>query len=134
MIFVDSNIPMYLVGVAHPHKIDSQRMLGQAVAEGRRLVTDAEVLQEILHRYAAIGRKDAIQPAFEAIKGVVDEIFAVEAADVDRAREILLGSPRVSARDAIHLAIMQRHGVRTVMSFDAGYDGFPGIRRLPPPG
>jgi hypothetical protein len=134
LIFIDSNIAMYLVGAAHPHKIDAQRLLEQAVSEGRRLVTDAEVLQEILHRYAAIGRKDAIQPAFEAVKGVVDEIFAIEAADADRAREILLGSSRLSARDAIHLAVMQRHGVRTVMSFDAGYDGFPGIRRLPPPG
>jgi predicted nucleic acid-binding protein len=133
LIFVDSNIPMYLVGAAHPHKVDAQRLLEQAVAEGRRLVTDAEVLQEILHRYAAIGRKDAIQPAFEAVKSVVDDIFAIEAADADRAREILLGSSRVSARDAIHLAIMQRHGVQTIMSFDAGYDGFPGIRRLPPP-
>ena len=134
MIFVDSNVPMYLVGAAHPHKIDAHRLLEQAIAEGRRLVTDAEVLQEILHRYAAIGRKDAIQPAFEVIKGVVDEIFAVEAADADRAREIILGSATVSARDAVHIAIMQRHGVGTVMSFDAGYDGFPGIRRLPPPG
>lgn len=134
MIFVDSNIPMYLIGAAHPHKIEAQRLLEQVVAEGRRLVTDAEVLQEILHRYAAIDRRDAIQPAFEAVKGVVDEIFAVEAADVDRAREIVLGSPRVSARDALHLALMQRHGVGTIMSFDAGYDGFPGIRRLPPPG
>lgn len=134
MIFVDSNIPMYLIGAAHPHKVEAQRLLEQVVAEGRRLVTDAEVLQEILHRYAAIDRRDAIQPAFEAVKGVVDEIFAVEAADVDRAREIVLGSPRVSARDALHLALMQRHGVGTIMSFDAGYDGFPGIRRLPPPG
>mgnify|MGYP001571381044 FL=1 len=134
MIFVDSNIPMYLVGGAHPHKIDAQRLLEQAVAEGRRLVTDAEVLQEILHRYAAIGRKDAIQPAFEAVKGVVDEIFPIEAADADRAREILLGSSQVSARDAIHLAIMQRHDIRTIMSFDAGYDGFPGVRRLPTTG
>jgi predicted nucleic acid-binding protein len=134
LIFIDSNVAMYLVGAAHPHKIDAQMLLEQAVSEGRRLVTDAEVLQEILHRYAAIGRKDAIQPAFEAVKGIVDEIFAIEAADADRAREILLGSSRVSARDAIHLAVMQRHGVRTVMSLDAGYDGFPGIRRLPPPG
>ncbi|MGE5662706.1 MAG: type II toxin-antitoxin system VapC family toxin [Deltaproteobacteria bacterium] len=134
MIFIDSNVPMYLVGAAHPNKIDAHRLLEQAIAEGRRLVTDAEVLQEILHRYAAIGRKDAIQPAFEAIKGVVDEIFPLEAADADRAREILLGSATVSARDAIHLSIMQRHGVATIMSFDAGYDGFPGIRRMPPPG
>jgi predicted nucleic acid-binding protein len=134
LIFIDSNVPMYLVGAPHPHKVDAHRLLEQAIAEGRRLFTDAEVLQEILHRYAAIGRKDAIQPAFEAVKGVVDEIFAVETADADRAREILLGSATVSARDAIHIAIMQRHGVETIMSFDAGYDGFPGIRRLPPPG
>jgi predicted nucleic acid-binding protein len=134
VIFVDSNIPMYLVGAPHPHKIDAQRLLEQAIAEGRRLITDAEVLQEILHRYAAIGRKDAIQPAFEAIKGFVDEIFPAEATDVERAKDILLGSPRISARDALHVAIMQRRGVTTILSFDKGYDGFPGIRRLPPPG
>lgn len=134
MIFVDSNVPMYLVGAPHPHKIDAQRLLEQAIAEGRRLVTDAEVLQEILHRYAAIGRKDAIQPAFEAVKGVVDDIFPAEATDVERAKEILLGTQRVSARDALHIAIMQRHGVKTILSFDRGYDGVPGIRRLPPPG
>ena len=26
MIFVDSNVPMYLVGSEHPHKIDAQRL------------------------------------------------------------------------------------------------------------
>ena len=31
------------------------------------LLTDAEVLQEILHRYVAINRRDAIQPAFDAL-------------------------------------------------------------------
>jgi hypothetical protein len=33
-------------------------------------VTSAEVLQEILHRYVAINRRDAIQPAFDALPGV----------------------------------------------------------------
>ena len=70
MIFVDSNIPMYLVGGPHPHKADAQRLLESAIANGDRLVTDAEVLQEILHRYVAIDRRDAIQPAFDAILGV----------------------------------------------------------------
>ena len=27
MIFIDSNIPMYLVGAPHPHKVDAQRLL-----------------------------------------------------------------------------------------------------------
>jgi hypothetical protein len=72
MIFVDSNIPMYLVGAAHPHKADAQQLLEASVSARERLVTDAEVLQEILHRYAAINRRDAIQPAFDALLGVVD--------------------------------------------------------------
>jgi predicted nucleic acid-binding protein len=27
MILVDSNVPMYLVGAHHPHKVDAQRVL-----------------------------------------------------------------------------------------------------------
>ena len=62
---------MYLIGAPHPHKADAQRLLEKLVSERQRLVTDAEVLQEILHRYVAIGRRDAIQPAFEALLGIV---------------------------------------------------------------
>ncbi len=69
MILIDSNIPMYLIGAPHPHKSDAQRLLEKLVSERQRLVTDAEVLQEILHRYTAINRRDAIQPAFDALYG-----------------------------------------------------------------
>jgi len=48
MILVDSNLPMYLVGAAHRHKIDAQGLLERAIADGEKLVTDAEVLQEFL--------------------------------------------------------------------------------------
>ena len=74
MILVDSNIPMYLVGAPHPHKADAQALLERLVSQEERLVTDVEVLQEILHRYTALGRRDAIQPAFSAILDVVDEV------------------------------------------------------------
>ncbi len=57
MIFVDSNIPMYLIGEPHPHKIDAQQLLERCITDRERLVTDAEVLQEILHRYVAISRR-----------------------------------------------------------------------------
>ena len=130
MIFVDSNVPMYLVGATHPHKLDAQRLIERCISASERLVTDAEVLQEILHRYAAIGRKDAIQPAFAALLGIVDEVFALDLRDVTRAKEILLSMHSVSARDSLHLAVMERQGVGTILSFDAGFDGFPGINRL----
>ncbi|MGB6874671.1 MAG: type II toxin-antitoxin system VapC family toxin [Candidatus Acidiferrales bacterium] len=130
MIFIDSNIPMYLVGAPHPHKADAQRLLEKLVSDRERLVTNAEVLQEILHRYVAINRRDAIQPAFDALLGIVDEVLAVDAAAAGRAKEIVLGHRKVSARDALHLAIMEQHGIERILSFDSGFDGFPGISRL----
>jgi uncharacterized protein len=39
---------MYLVGAPHPHKIDAQRLLEKLIRDRQRLITDAEVLQEIL--------------------------------------------------------------------------------------
>lgn len=130
MIFVDSNVPMYLVGAAHPHKADAQRLLEAAIVAGERLVTDAEVLQEILHRYAAIERRDAIQPAFDAVNDMVDEVFSILPADVERAKSIVLGKTRLSARDAIHAAVMERERIERIMSFDRGFDGLPGLVRL----
>jgi predicted nucleic acid-binding protein len=128
--FIDSNVPMYLVGAPHPHKTDAQRLLERCVADGERLVTDAEVLQEILHRYVAIARRDAIQPAFEALLGAVDEVFPITTADVQRAKEILLSHRNLSARDAVHAAVMEHQRVPQILSFDRGFDGYPGIRRM----
>lgn len=129
MILVDSNIPMYLVGAAHPHKADAQRLLEQCITDRKRLVTDAEVLQEILHRYVAIDRRDAIQPAFDALLGVVDEIFPVDLPIVERAKAVVLGRRRLSARDAVHLAVMEQHGIKEILSFDTAFDEYPGIAR-----
>ncbi len=130
MIFVDSNIPMYLIGVTHRHKVDAQRLLERAIADREKLVTDAEVFQEILHRYSAINRRDAIQPAFDALSGVVDEVYAIGMEQVERAKTIVLGRPRLRARGAIHLAVMERHSVARILSFDADYDGLPGFTRV----
>jgi len=130
VIFIDSNIPMYLIGAPHPHKADSQRLVEQCLSERERLLTDAEVLQEILHRYAAVDRRDAIQPAFDALLGIVDEVLPIDTAAVERAKEIVLGNRRLSPRDALHIAVMERRGIRRIMSFDAGFDGFPGIERV----
>ena len=130
MIFVDSNIPMYLVGAPHRHKIDAQRLLEKLVGERERLVTDAEVLQEILHRYVAIDRRDAIQPAFSALLGVVDQVLSIDLAAVERAKIIVLESRQLSARDALHVAVMEQNSMTQILSFDTGFDGFPGIARL----
>ena len=77
MVFVDANVAMYLVGAAHPNKIDAQRRLERLVVERTRLVTDAEAMNEILHRYTSLDRRATIQPAFDAMLGVVDDVLPI---------------------------------------------------------
>lgn len=130
MIFIDSNIPMYLVGAAHLNKDAARLALERCIARGERMVTSAEVMQEVLHRYGALKRPDAIQPALDALLGVVDEVHPIEAADVERARDVMMGLAKLSARDALHVAVMQRHGIPRVMSFDTGFDAVGWLERV----
>ena len=128
MILIDSTVPMYLVGADHPNKTAARSLLEVAVARRERLVTDAEVIQEMLHRYAVIDRRTFIEPAMDALLGVVDEVYPIELLDVTRARDIVLSS-RLTARDAIHVAVMQRHGIARIMTFDDDFTEVPGIGR-----
>lgn len=120
---------MYLVGAAHPNKIAAQILLEGLIAKGERLVTDAEVLQEILHRYTAINRREAIDPAIQLTLSVVDEVFPIGKADVLRASEIAQSRTILSARDALHIAIMESQRIRSILSFDGDFDHWPGLRR-----
>ena len=129
MIRVDVNVPMYLVGADEDLKRRARAIAERAIEARERLVTDAEVFQEILHRYVAIRRPDAIEPCTSALLALVDEVFPIELEDVRRASSLVRSSP-LAARDALHVAIMQRHGIDQIMSFDRAFDGIPGLTRL----
>lgn len=63
-----------------------------------------------------------------AVLDVVDEVFPIERADVERAAA-MLGAGDLSARDAILVAVMQRRGIARIMTFDRGFDAIVGIER-----
>lgn len=130
MIFIDSNIPMYLVGADHPNKEQARRLLDRSVLDGEVLVTDAEVYQELIHRYIAIDRREALDPTFALLDQLVDEVAAIEHVDVHAARDLALRQPGLSARDVLHVAVMNRLGCRQIMSFDTGFDQLVGLERL----
>ncbi len=131
MIFLDANVPMYLVGRPHPHKADAQLVLERLAAERQQLVTSSEVFQEILHRYVATERRDKIEPAFELLRGLVDEVLPVEDHDVFLAKDLVYAHPSLSARDALHAAVMRRRQIAEIVTFDRGFDQLSGIKRLP---
>lgn len=132
MTFVDAHVPMYLVGAAHPRREDARRSVSELVRSGEPLVSSAEVVQEILHRYHALRRPEFIAPAIRILLKLTDEqVLPVHLADVLRAGELLVSQPGLSSRNAVHVAVMGHHGLTTILSFDRGFDRVPGIRRIP---
>jgi uncharacterized protein len=130
MILVDSNIPMYLIGAPHPNKEAARRALEETIAANESLCSDAEVLQEILHRYTSIRRPEKIDVALAALLALVDVVFPIDRTDVERARRLLATTPNLSARHAIHISVMQGRDIGRVLTFDTGFDGIPGIVRV----
>ena len=121
---------MYLVGAEHPNKAAARRILERLTAAAEPMVTSAEVFQEILHRCVALRRLDAIGPAFAALHGVADRVFDVGIADVERARAWVAATPELSARGALHAAVMERIGVNLILSFDSGFDRLAFVTRV----
>ena len=130
MIFVDSNVPMYLVGAYHPNKAIAVEVVEALIRCGERFVTNVEVYQEILHRYTAIRRTDAIDAAFRSLDSIADEVWTFGMPEVRAARAIVDAVDGISARDALHVAIMRRNGVHRILSFDRDFDVVPGIERV----
>ncbi len=130
MIFVDSNVPMYLVGTPHPNRGRAAEAVVRLKAASETLVTDVEVYQEILHRFSSIARNDVIEEAFRSLDDIVEHVFTYGMTEIRAARDLVISNPGISARDALHVAVMQSAGIARILSYDRGFDAVPGIERL----
>lgn len=130
MVFVDSNIPMYVAGREHPHRGPALRFLQRSRAGEIELCTSSEVLQEILYRYAGLHRLDLADEVYDLFVQLCAVVLPVTVMDTDRARALLLTTEGLSVRDAVHAAVMLENGVTQIATFDAGFDTVPGISRV----
>lgn len=130
--FLDANVLMYAAGAEHPLREPCRAALERAVELRIRLVTDSEVLQEILYRYFSIDRPDAAQVVYRSAIDLCDEIFAVAEKHTTRALELLLQNPDLSPRDAIHVATIEDAGNPRLLSTDRDFDAIAAVNRIDP--
>ena len=131
--FIDANAPIYAAGRAHPLKEPCAQILLLAAEHPQAFVTDAEVLQELLHRYLALRLWPQGREAFWRFSELMaDRVEPVQIADVEGAATLADSHQQLSSRDLLHAAVMQRLGLRQIISADAGFDTLPGIERLDP--
>lgn len=129
-VFIDSNVPMYVAGGEHENRAPARRFL-ERVQKGKvDACTSTEVLQEILYRYSALGRLDLAREVYDLFVEVCPVVLSATLADTDRACDLVCGAAGLSARDAVHAAVMLNHEVEWIATFDTGFDRVPGIHRL----
>jgi hypothetical protein len=131
--FLDANVPIYAAGRPHPLKEPCVQVLLLVAEQPQAFVTDAEVLQELLHRYLSLRLWPQGREAFRRFSELMEErIEAVQGVDVQRAAELADAHQELSARDLLHAAVMHRLGLRRIISADTGFDRLPEIERLDP--
>jgi predicted nucleic acid-binding protein len=132
LIFVDANIFMYAAGVDHPHKAPSTRFLLR-IAQGEvDAAVDTEALQEILHRYRAMGRWTDGRRVYESARQIVPISFPITIEIVDAARDLLDSHGGLTVRDALHAAVVLQNGADAICSYDRDFDVIAGLRRIEP--
>ena len=131
---LDTSIPMYAAGTPHSYRDACQWVMGEIAVGRLDAAIDAEVIQEILHRYGALGRyADAVKMARDVMT-LVPQILPVDGVVMRSAITLFdqyapLG---VRARDTVHAAVMQIHGLTRIISSDAHFDLIAGATRVDP--
>jgi len=130
-MFIDTNVFLYTLGADHPMRDGSTALivaLGEGELDG---VTNAEVLQELLH---VLSRRSRMASASQLVLHVT-RLVDVLAVDLETMRDAarLLGSDLgLGSREAVHVASMRRAGIHEIVSADRGFDRVPGVVRRSP--
>ena len=133
-IFLDTNVQVYAAGRPHALQEPCLQILTLVAGRPAAFITDAEVLQELLHRYLALRLwepqgKRSLGSFAELMKERVEPIYAP---DVEQAAVLAGQFPGMEARDLLHTAVMKRLGISQIVSADAGFDRLVEVKRLDP--
>ena len=132
--FLDVNVPIYAAGRPNPLKGPCAQILALSAQHPKLFVTDAEVLQELIHHYLVLHRwsrqgRHVFLPFAKLMQGRVEPVFGSDAEEAARLADQYTG---LGARDLLHAAVMKRLGITRVISADTDFDRLPDLERLDP--
>jgi predicted nucleic acid-binding protein len=132
LILVDANVFMYAAGSEHPYKASSNQFLLRIARGEIEAAVDTEVLQEILHRYRAMGRWQEGRRVYDAARRIVLVSIPITGEIMDGTRDLLDTYPSLTVRDALHAAATLHTGAEGLCSYDRDFDDIKGLHRIEP--
>lgn len=134
LVFLDINVPMYAAGRPHRYREPCRRVMRE-IAEGRLgAAIDTEIVQEALYRFGAEGKPEIGIAMARGLLDLVDVVYPVTLPESRLSIELFerYVGRGVTARDALHVAVMLNNGIRTIISADRHFDPIDGIERIDP--
>jgi predicted nucleic acid-binding protein len=127
---IDTNVIVYTVGSVHPLKEASERILSDIAAGTLAANLDAEALQEVLHVYSSRGERKKGFRTIEHLLMLFPNPFPIGREEIEKARDLMRAHSFLSARDAIHAAVVQTHDLEGIISADKVFDRIKGLKRF----
>lgn len=131
-VFIDTAILMYAAGVQHPMRTPCRQIVEAVSNRSIDAVTSTEVIQEIVHRYSAIGRRAEGAELATRSLDLLAPVLPITHAVMRRVPELVVRYPGLSARDIIHVATCLHEGIADIVSPDRAFDAVVEIRRIDP--
>jgi uncharacterized protein len=103
-VYVDTSVIMYAGGRDHPLRRPCREVIRQVVAGDLDGVTSAEVVQEILHRFASSPQREKGIAMARATLDLFDHLLPVDRTMISAAVDLHEQYEDLSARDALHAA------------------------------
>ena len=132
MLLLDANIPIYAEGREHIYRIPCRSILEQTKTWPHRYTIDVEALQEVLYVYSSRGELETGTGIIERLMARLPSIISITAAEITIAMRLMAETRNLSARDAIHAAVVIEHGLEGIVSADQDFDRVLGLRRYDP--
>ena len=132
MRLLDANVVIYANGREHSYREPCQLLLERVNDQPDDFAIDAETLQEILHFYSRREELDKGTEIVERLLSRFTNIIPISATEIRVAMRLMSETRNLSARDAIHAAVVIEHGLEGIVSTDQDFDRIPGLSRFDP--
>lgn len=131
-LFVDTSVIMYASGTEHPLKEPSVAVLEAAASGTAEMKTSVEVVQEILHRFIHLGRRQQGIMLARQVVELFQPLLPVRPRDIRLAIDLLERYPALSSRDALHAAVALNNGISRIVSADRDFELVREVEQVAP--
>jgi predicted nucleic acid-binding protein len=132
VLLLDANVIIYSEGREHRYRSSCRIIVHQARQNSSAYCINTETFQEVMHYYARRGERARGVGVAEDLLSMFPTVIPITIAEIREAMRLMSETSDLTARDAIHAAVVLEHSLEGIISADQDFDRVPSLRRFDP--